>query len=119
MKNLIILICAVLLLTSCGKDKIQKTTYFVAIDTGPYATIDGTPVYNVTATDQTIKSNLTRTQWLTYEFENGKTVNVTAKLTQGNVTLYMQIFKGAEADPKNIVFNGYGDKEVTGWFFVK
>jgi hypothetical protein len=119
MKNLITVIFAVILLTSCGKDKIQKITYFVTIDTGPYATLDGTPVYNVTATDQAIKSNLKGTQWLIYEFEIGKTINVIATLTQGNATLYMQIFKGSAADPKNIVYSGYGNKEVSAFFFVK
>jgi hypothetical protein len=118
MKNLITLICVVLLLASCGKDKIQKTTYFVTIDTGPYSTIDGIAVYNVTATDQPAKTNLTRTQWLTYEFENGKTVNVTATLTQGKADLIMNIYRGTTADPKNLVYNG-GGKEVIGWFFVK
>lgn len=118
MKNLFALICVFIILTSCGKEKIQKTTYFVTISTGMYATIDGTPVYNVTATDQATKSNLTGNQWLTYEFENGKTVNVTATLTQGKTDLIMEIYKGTGIDQKNLVYKG-GGKEVSGWVTVK
>jgi major membrane immunogen (membrane-anchored lipoprotein) len=109
MKNLIILLCTAILLSSCGKEKVEKSTYLVFIGVGPWSSYEPTPVFKITATGQPTKTNITNTLYsTTYEFERGKAIDVVATLTQGKTTLNMKIYAGTEALPDKLIFDSYG-----------
>jgi hypothetical protein len=109
MKNLITLICAIVLLSSCKKDKVEKYTYLVFIGVGPWSSYEQSPVFKIAATGQPTKTNITNTLYsTTYEFERGKAVDVVATLTQGKATLNMKIYAGTEALPDKLIFDSYG-----------
>lgn len=126
MKNLILIVCATIMIFGCGKKdtQVSKSDYIVYVTTSSYFTGDIPPKFRLSGTDIETKDNMGPVNsFYNVSLPKGKSTTITGTVYDGtNRGLYMRIYKKAADNTlsaANTVFEKSGINEITANFRVE